>query len=129
MLDQTALPEFLPLCQEKNISVIIGGPYNGGILASDMSEAATFNYRPATVKELNRVRRCKVVCDRHAVPLKATALQFVLSHPAVASTIPGPRSVAEVEENFQMIGYPIPSALWEELRQEGLIPSEAPTPR
>ena len=77
LLDQTALPEFLPLCQEKNISVIIGGPYNGGILVSDMSEAATFNYRPATVKELNRVRRCKVVCDRHAVPPKATALQFV----------------------------------------------------
>ena len=129
LLDHAALPQFLPLCQEKNISVIIGGPYNSGILASDLSEAATFNYMPATAKVLNQARRCKVVCDRHAVPLKAAALQFVLSHPAVTATIPGPRSVAEAEENFQMIGYPIPSALWAELRQEGLIPAEAPTPQ
>jgi D-threo-aldose 1-dehydrogenase len=129
LLDHTALPEFLPLCQEKNISVIIGGPYNSGILASDLSETATFNYMPATANVLNQARRCKAVCDHHTVPLKAAALQFVLSHPAVAATIPGPRSVAEAEENFHMIGYPIPSALWEELRQEGLIPAEAPTPR
>ena len=83
LLDQQALPEFLPLCQERNISVIIGGPYNSGILASDLSESATFNYRPAPREVLEQARRCQEVCDRHGVPLKAAALQFVFGHPAV----------------------------------------------
>ena len=128
LLDHQALPEFLPLCQEKNISVIIGGPYNSGILASDLSESATFNYRPAHREVLEQARRCKEVCDRHGVPLKAAALQFVFGHPAVTATIPGPRTVAEAEENFQMMAHSIPAALWEELRHEGLIPAESPSP-
>ena len=129
LLDHSALPEFLPLCQEKNISVIIGGPYNSGILASDLTETATFNYIPASAQVLEQARRCKAVCDRHDVPLKAAALQFVFGHPAVTAVIPGPRSVTEAEENFQMMAHPIPAALWQELRQEGLIPAEAPTPQ
>ncbi len=129
LLDHTALPEFLPLCQERNISVIIGGPYNSGILASDLTETATFNYLPATAEVLEQARRCNAVCLHYDVPLKAAALQFVLAHPAVAAAIPGPRSLAEAEENFQMIAHPIPSALWQELRDEGLIPPDAPTPQ
>jgi D-threo-aldose 1-dehydrogenase len=128
LLDHSALPDFLPLCQEKNISVIIGGPYNSGILASDLTETATFNYVPAQPNVLEQARRCKTVCDRHGVPLKAAALQFVLAHPAVTSVIPGPRSVAEAEENFRMIEHPTPAALWQELREEGLIPQAAPRP-
>lgn len=129
LLDHSALPEFLPLCQGKNISVIIGGPYNSGILASDLTETATFNYVPASAQVLEQARQCKAVCDRHNVPLKAAALQFVFGHPAVTASIPGPRSVAEAEENFQMMSFPIPADLWQELRQEGLIPSEAPIPQ
>ncbi len=128
LLDHTALTEFLPLCQEKNISVIIGGPYNSGILASDLTETATYNYIPASAEVLDQARRCKSVCDRHSVPLKAAALQFVFGHPAVAAVIPGPGSVAEAEENFKMMSHSIPASLWQELRQEGLIPAEAPTP-
>ena len=121
--------EFLPLCQEKNISVIIGGPYNSGILASDLTETATFNYLPASAEVLEQARRCKAVCDRHSVPLKAAALQFVFGHPAVAAVIPGPGSVAEAEENFRMMSHPIPASLWQELRHEGLIPADAPCPQ
>ena len=128
LLDHSALAEFLPLCQEKNISVIIGGPYNSGILASDLTENATFNYLPASAQILEQARRCKAVCDRHGVPLKAAALQFVFGHSAVAAVIPGPQSVAEAEENFQMMAHPVPAALWQELRHEGLIPAYAPIP-
>ena len=129
LLDHSALSEFLPLCQEKNISVIIGGPYNSGILASDLTENATFNYLPASAQILEQARRCKAVCDRHGIPLKAAALQFVFGHSAVAAVIPGPQSVAEAEENFQMMAHPIPVALWQELRHEGLIPDYAPIPQ
>ena len=48
LLDQTALPEFLPYCVEHGISVVAGGPYNSGILAVGPREGATFNYRAAS---------------------------------------------------------------------------------
>ena len=128
LLDQSGLAEFMPLCEEKGISVILGGPYNSGVLASDLSPGATFDYDVVPSDVLERARRLKAVCDRYDVPLKAAALQFGLAHPAVAATIPGPRSVAEVEENYELVRHPIPTDLWAELRHDGLIPEEAPTP-
>ena len=128
LLDQSGLEELLPLCQERGISIILGGPYNSGILASDLGPDATYFYERTPAEVLDRARRIKSVCDRHGVPLKAAALQFGLAHPAVAATIPGAQSAAEVEENFNMVRHPIPEDAWAELREEGLIPEEAPTP-
>jgi D-threo-aldose 1-dehydrogenase len=128
LLDQTALPEFLPYCLEHHISIIAGGPYNSGILAVGPREGATFNYRVASPEMLDKARRINDVCLRHQVPLKAAALQFILAHPAIASVIPGARSVAEVADNIRMVEYPIPAGLWAELKHAGLIAEEAPTP-
>ncbi len=127
LLDQTALPEFLPYCVDHGISVIAGGPYNSGILAVGPREGATFNYRAAAPEMMDKARRIGAVCERHRVPLKAAALQFILAHPAIASVIPGARSVAEVEENVALVEHPIPGALWAELKHEGLIAEAAPT--
>ena len=128
LLDQSALPELLPLCESKNISVVIGGPYNSGILASDLSPGTTYFYQEAAPEVLERARSIKSVCDRHGVPLKTAALQFCLAHPAVASVIPGARSVSEAEENCEMARFPVPADLWAELRHSGLIPADAPVP-
>lgn len=128
LLDQSGLDDLLPLCEREGMSVVLGGPYNSGVLASDLGEGAatTYFYRNTPPEVLARARRIKAVCDRHVVPLKAAALQFGLAHPAVAATIPGAVSPAEVEENFAMVGYPIPADLWAELKDEGLIPQGAP---
>ncbi len=126
LLDQSSLAELMPVCLEKNVSLVLGGPYNSGILASDLGSQSTYDYEVAPPEIIDRVRKIKAVCDRHAVPLKAAALQFGLLHPAVAATIPGPRSVAEVEENFHMASHPIPTDLWAELKHEGLIDPLAP---
>lgn len=130
LLDQSGLDDLLPLCEQKRMSVILGGPYNSGVLASDLDEGAatTYFYLATPPEVLARARHIKAVCDRHAVPLKAAALQFGLSHPAVAATIPGAVSPAEARENFAMVGYPIPADLWAELKHERLIPQAAPTP-
>ncbi len=128
LLEQGALAEFLPYCDANGISVIAGGPYNSGILASDLRDAASYNYRAAPPEKLDRARAIKTVCDRYAVPLKAAALQFILAHPAIAAVIPGAASVAEVEENARMVETPIPSALWAELKDAGLLDPSAPTP-
>jgi D-threo-aldose 1-dehydrogenase len=128
LLDQSGLDVLLPLCERKGISVVLGGPYASGILASDLSPGARYQYAEAPPAIVERARRIKAVCDRHDVPLTAAALQFGLHHPAVAAVVPGARSAQEVEENVRMARYPVPPQLWQELRREGLIADDAPTP-
>jgi D-threo-aldose 1-dehydrogenase len=128
LLDHVGLRELLPLCVEKKISVIVGGPYNSGILAAGAVEGATYNYAPAPPEILERVRRIEGVCRHYGVPLKAAALQFPLAHPAIAAVIPGGRSPAEVDENVRLIQHPIPAEFWTALRTERLIPDAAPVP-
>ena len=128
LLDHSALDVLLPLCQEKQISVILGGPYNSGVLASNLGPFTTYFYQQTPPEVLETAKMIKAVCDRHNVPLKAAALQFGLAHPAVVATIPGPRSQEEVEENVAMLRYEIPPDLWSELKAERLIPEEAPVP-
>lgn len=128
LVDHTALKRLLPLCVDRDISIIIGGPYNSGILAQGAVDGAKFDYRKAPPQIVEKVRRIEAVCGRHKTPLKAAALQFPLAHPAVAAVIPGARSSEEVDENVRMFEFEIPADFWSELREEGLVPEDAPTP-
>ena len=127
LLDYSALSEFLPICEKKSISVILGGPYNSGILASDLDENVTYFYETAPQHVIEKAKAIKSICDDFNIPLKAAALQFGLLHPAVAATIPGARHPTEVSENVEMAGLNIPSELWQELKSERLLPEDAPT--
>jgi D-threo-aldose 1-dehydrogenase len=127
LLDQIALVELLPLCFERGIAVILGGVYNSGILV-DPRPGAMFDYAPAAGALVERAQQLQAVCRRHGVPLKAAAIQFPLAHPAVTSLLLGARSVAELEENLELLATPVPVDLWEELRRERLILEEAPVP-
>ncbi|MGH9402714.1 MAG: aldo/keto reductase [Terriglobia bacterium] len=129
LIDHTGLKELLPLCVKKNISIIIGGPYNSGVLASGAKPGAKFNYADAPPEIIEKVRKVEEVCNRHQVPMKAAAIQFPLAHPAVASVIPGARTIEELAENFRLMSHPIPGDFWADMRKSGLIPEEAPTPK
>jgi D-threo-aldose 1-dehydrogenase len=128
LIEHTALYEALPLCMEREVSVIIGGPYNSGILATGAIPGASYNYYPADPHILERVRRIENVCTKYKVALKAAALQFPLAHPAVASIIPGARTPGEIEQNLNLVGQKVPRDFWAELRRQGLLPVEAPVP-
>jgi D-threo-aldose 1-dehydrogenase len=129
LLEQEPLTTLLPVCEQRGTKIIIGGPYNSGILATGAVKGATFNTRLAPEPVLERVRLIEAVCARHNVALPAAALQFPLGHPSVASVIPGARSVAELQQNLAYMQQIIPSALWGDLKAEGLIESFAPAPR
>ena len=126
LLDHSALHELMPLCLEKDISLILGGPYNSGILASDLNTKSTYFYDPSPPEIIETAKKIKQVCDRHQVPLKAAAIQFGLMHQSVASTIPGPRSPKEIEDNIVMASIKIEPDLWRELKQENLIHQDCP---
>jgi D-threo-aldose 1-dehydrogenase len=128
LLDQDSLARLLPLCERRAISLIIGGPYNSGILATGAGPGATYDYHPAAPELLQRVQRIEAVCSRHGVSLQAAALQFPLHNPVVASIIPGARSIAEIEANLGFLQQPIPDDFWAELKAEKLIDPAAPTP-
>jgi D-threo-aldose 1-dehydrogenase len=126
LIDQDSMARLLPLCERHAISLIIGGPYKSGILATGAVAGATYDYRPAAPAILDRVRKIEAVCTRHGVALQAAALQFPLHNPLVASIIPGARSVAEVEANLGFLHQPIPADFWAELKAERLIHADAP---
>ena len=127
LLDQVALKELLPLCAERGIAIIAAGVYNSGVLA-DPKPGARYNYVEAPEPLVERARRIRAVCDRHGVPLKAAAVQFPTSHPAVSCVVVGCRSVAQLEDSIAMFELEIPQALWADLKAERLLPEAAPTP-
>jgi D-threo-aldose 1-dehydrogenase len=128
LLEQRALEELLPLCERKGIAVVVGGPFNSGVLVSGPAPGAKYDYADAPPDVLARVAMIQAVCVRHGVPMPAAALQFPLAHPAVAAVIPGAMNRTELLANLDWMMRPIPPALWEELRAEGLLDPRAPTP-
>ena len=128
LLEQGALAELLPLCERKNLAIILGGPLNSGILAGVAGPQAKYDYADPPPAVVEKVARLDAVCRRHGVPLAAAALQFPLAHPAIATIIPGALNRAEVEANAAHLRRAIPAALWQELRHERLIDPAAPVP-
>ena len=132
LLDQTALPELLPLCVRRKTRVVVGGPFNSGILATGTRPAdgrtVYFNYAAATPDVIARASAIERLCGAHSVPLKAAALQFPRAHPAVACVLAGARSIPELDENLALASCPIPEAFWRELRSAGLVAESAPLP-
>lgn len=128
LLEQEPIEKFLPLCIRRQVSLLIGGVYNGGILATGPGEAAKYNYKPAPRSIQERTARIQAVCERFDVPLAAAALQFPLGHSAVASVLLGTRHVHQLEQNVRWSRVGIPAELWAELKHEGLLHPEAPVP-
>ena len=128
LLDQSALQTGLKRCIDRNISVVIGAPYASGILATGPGPNARYRYGIAPDDIQDKVRRIQAICARHGVSLPAAALQFPLAHPAVVSIIPGGAKPSEVEANIGYLTEPIPARFWTELKAEGLIDPQSPTP-
>lgn len=129
LLEQTALDRFLPRCGARDVSIIVGGPFNSGVLVEGVKAGAHYDYGAASAEILDRVRKLEAVCLAHATPLAAVALQFPLAHPQVVSVIPGLSSPDQVRQAVVWAEHPVPDALWDDLRAQGLLHPDAPTPR
>ena len=133
LADQTALARLLPTCVERNVAVVLGGPFNSGILATGARPAdgsvPYFNYAPAPPPVVARVAAIEAACVEFGVPLKAAALQFPRGHPAVACVLAGARTPAEVEENARLARHLIPAGFWSALADRRLVEAGAPLPR
>tara|TARA_R110000751_G_scaffold49117_1_gene109552 strand:+ start:73628 stop:74671 length:1044 start_codon:yes stop_codon:yes gene_type:complete len=130
LLEQDALSSFLPKCEAHGASIILGGPYNSGILATGVKGPDTpiYNYEPAPANIVKKVARIEEVCAEFNVSLAAAALQFPLAHPAVATVIPGIDSADRAIKTSQLFSEQIPMQFWQTLKQQQLIRQDAPVP-
>ena len=129
LLDQSSLPELLPLCTQRGVRLALGGVFNSGILATGTRGGqALFNYAAAPPDWLARAAHIEDICEAHEVPLRAAALQFPLAHPAVDVVMVGARHQREWQDAVNMVQHSIAPAFWQALRQAGLLPDDAPLP-
>lgn len=127
LLDQGALDALFPVCQAKNIGILLGGIYNSGILANPHT-SAKFNYQDADAALVARALELDELCRKHGTKLKAAAYQFCMAHPAVTVAVMGARNAGEVADNIAMSETAVPQAFWQELRARKLVDARAPLP-
>jgi D-threo-aldose 1-dehydrogenase len=112
LLDRSAADALLPAALRRGTSVIAGGVFNSGVLASPVP-GSTYDYQAAPDELIGRARRLEQDCAGFGVPLRAAAARFPLSHPAVASVLIGARSGAEISDAIRLRALDIPVALWD----------------
>ena len=128
LLNQTGLPELLPACHDRGISVVAAAPFNSGILATGATGDAKYFYVSAPDDVRNRTRRIEEIARDHDVAMPAAALQFALGHPAIASVVAGVASVEEAEANIHLMDASIPEDFWKALAETGLLIDGTPLP-
>ncbi|OQP85144.1 oxidoreductase [Xanthomonas phaseoli pv. syngonii LMG 9055] len=128
LLEQHGARALLEQAQQRNVAILSAGPYSSGLLSDARGPGATYNYAPVDTATLQHAQRLYAACAAFEVDIGAAALQFPLAHPAVTTVVAGMRSVAEVRSAATRLAAPVPSALWQRLRDEGLLATELPTP-
>jgi aryl-alcohol dehydrogenase-like predicted oxidoreductase len=126
IFDQAPEDRLFPVCQELNIGIIARVPLDEGSLGGKMTLETSFpkddwralyfgpeNLRPT----IERVEKLKKVVPA-GMSLAEMALRFVLSHPAVSTTIIGMRDPKHVRENIATSdARPLDSGLLKELKK------------
>ena len=106
----------IALASSKGIAVLNAAPYASGVLAKGSTSYRRYVYQEATDTVLEPIRRIEQICDRHGVPPGAVALQFSMRDPRVTSTICGVSKPERVQQTLEWARFPIPDAVWEEVR-------------
>jgi len=97
-----------PLAQKMNVGVLARSPFDEGSLTGTITESTEFNPKEFRAFYFRGDRKKQVVEHVAALerdlegvegPLAEIALRFAVSHPAVATAIPGMRTVRNVERN------------------------------
>jgi D-threo-aldose 1-dehydrogenase len=125
LLDRSAEPELLARCLKEGTSLVIGGVFNSGILATGPIPGATFDYGPASEDVRERVRSLEAVASKYKVPLAAAAMQFPLGSPAVASVLIGTGNPRSLTRNLSQLDFKVDPAAWAEFNRYTLM---APDP-
>ncbi|MFF6806065.1 aldo/keto reductase [Streptomyces sp. NPDC012616] len=127
LLDQSALDDVLPTAEEHGKSVVAVGVFNSGLLSRDRpADGMKYDYQDAPPALVARARAIADVCTAHGTTLPAAAIAFPHTHPSVVNVTLGMRSPDQVTRNTELHRRPVPEALWNDLRDQGLIRADVP---
>jgi D-threo-aldose 1-dehydrogenase len=112
LLDRSASAKLLGRCAETGTSLVIGGVFNSGILATGARPGATFNYSEAAPDVMERVRAMEAHAAGHGVALAAAALHFPLQNTDVASVLIGTAKPDSLLRNLSIFETAVPDAAW-----------------
>ena len=146
LLDQTSLDELIPFCESNNISLVLGGVFNSGILINPSPESY-FDYikldknwfknakeggsrQPKDFESadywLGKAYKLKEACTKYNITLKKASIQFPHFNKLVSSSILGMNNKTQVEENYKDFKEKIPSNFWSHLKEKNLIDVRSP---
>ncbi|EJN02202.1 aldo/keto reductase [Phyllobacterium sp. YR531] len=117
LLDRSAERGLLNECSSRKISLVIGGVFNSGILATGPVPGAHFDYGPASDDVLKRVQSMEALAKAHSIPLAAAALQFPLRKQSVANVLIGTAKAASLTRNMGLLNITIPEEFFTEVEQ------------
>lgn len=129
LLEQPALDDLLPACEQRGIGIVAAGVFNSGLLARPVpADGAKYDYAEAPPELVRRARHPAEVCARRGTSLPAAALAFPLAHPAVVSVCVGARSAEQIDRSVELHARAVPPALWAELKAAEALRPDAPVP-
>ncbi len=121
LLENSSSKFFMESSMKLKTKIIIGGPFNSGILARDLNSPVSYNYELAPENLINKAKEIEKICQKYDVSLKSAALNFLLKDEKVTYVVPGMSSKKEIDENILISKEVIPSELWKELEEKKYI--------
>jgi D-threo-aldose 1-dehydrogenase len=100
LLDRSAEAELVPRCLASGTSLVLGGIFNSGILATGPIEGATYDYGPASESVLAQVTELKTQVEAVGMSLVGAAMRFAHDHSAVASILFGTAKSSSLVRNL-----------------------------
>ena len=146
LIDQTSLDILIPTCEKNNISLILGGVFNSGILIDPspksyfdyirLDENWTDNLKESLVRNpkeyesskywLDKAYALKKASEKFNTSLKKAAIQFPYGNSIITSCVLGMSSPSQVDENVDDFENKLPSSFWTYLKDNDLIDQRSP---
>lgn len=126
LVDPGAAWNLLPACRARGVRVLAAEALHGGLVRT--ARHPHFNYRPVPGLVRAHVTALGEACAAHGADLESAALAFPLAHPDVDLLLTGPQDAAQLDANIAWLTHDVPAALWDDLRQRGLLDPGLPTP-
>ncbi|MFY0682779.1 MAG: aldo/keto reductase [Thalassovita sp.] len=102
LLDRSGVQDGLTeLAQKQGTSLVLGGIFNSGILATGAKPGATYDYGPAPAEVMQAVEALEEEARAVGLSLAEAALQFALNHQSACSTLIGTGKVSSLERNLK----------------------------
>ena len=103
LLDRSAEDALVPRCRVAGTSLVLGGIFNSGILATGPMAGATYDYGPAPQQVLDRVAALQDRAGGQGMPLATAALHFARDHPAAAAVLLGTANPTTLRRNLDAL--------------------------